>query len=434
MMAGKMPSQNYKGGKMEKGKTKKVEEEKQTTKQPAKKAATKSATKTESAKQTKTAAKPKEVKETKEVVKAEEKPAAKTTKKATTKATEEKTPKAVKTEQPAKVEKPAKAEKVEKTTKKATKNTEKATKTAETPAKTKKSAAKAYDVIQVEGYHKLPLYTYIYDNVKDPKAVVLIVHGMQEHAGRYENFAKFLNANGYIVVANDLRGHGHNCPAEKRGFGERDIYAETVKDETILIEKLHDAYKLPIYLLGHSYGSMVSQALVQSSDLIEKCVLSGTANGSSGIMQLGGTTAGFLSLFKGANSPGGMIENLCIKSYGKGFERGNWLTRDESVFDAYVADEMCGGSFPFGFYHSMLRNMKRINKGINKIGTKKILLLSGDKDPVGSNGKQVKSLCKLYLANNVNARYKLYPDARHEILNETNKEEVYKDILDFFNE
>ena len=344
-------------------------------------------------------------------------------------------------------EKVAKTKKdTEKTKVAKSKTTEKVVKAKkETPKKVKKEEVattekavkekktEIYDVLEVEGYHHLKLHTYVYDKIKNPKAVVLIVHGMMEHAGRYYNFAKFLNDNGYIVVANDLRGHGHSAVDKKYGVGEKDIYAETVQDEIIILEKLKDAYELPIYLFGHSYGSMLSQAIIQNTDVVEKCVLCGTANGSSGIMKLGGTTAKFLGLFKGENSGGGMIEKMCIKNYGKKFENGNWLTRDEEVFKKYNEDEMCGGSFPFSFYKSMLTNMKKINHGINKIGKKKIFLIAGEKDPVGSNGKQVTNLNKLYLKNNIDSRCKIYPDCRHELINELNKEEIYKDILDFYN-
>ena len=256
---------------------------------------------------------------------------------------------------------------------------------------------------------------------------------MMEHAFRYDNFARFLNDNGYYVIANDLRGHGHTAVDKKFGMGEKDIFQETVQDEIVMLEKIKDAYNLPVYLFGHSYGSMISQAIIQNTDIVEKCVLCGTANGSSGIMKMGGSFTKFLSLFKGDTAKAGVVENMCIKNYGKKFENGNWLTRDENVFKAYQEDEFCGGTFPFGFYKSMLTNMKKINAGINKIGNKKIFLIAGEKDPVGSCGKQVVALNKRYLSNNIDSRVKIYPECRHELINELNKEEVYNDILDFYN-
>ena len=330
-------------------------------------------------------------------------------------------------------EKTSKAKKT--TTKKTTEEAPVESDKAEEAKTTKKKSAKEekiYDILQVEGYHHLKLYTYVFDNVQNPKAIVLIVHGMMEHAGRYLNFAKYLNENGYIVVANDLRGHGHSAIDKKYGYGEKDIFFESVQDEIIILEKLKDAYNLPIYLLGHSYGSMLSQAIIQNTNIVEKCVLCGTANGSSGIMKSGSGLAKFLSFFKNEKADGGFIEKMCIKNYGKKFENGNWLTRDNAVFEAYNKDEFCGGSFPFSFYKSMLTNMSKMNSGVNRIGRKKIFLIAGSEDPVGSKGKQVEALNKFYLKNNVDSRCKIYPECRHELLNELNKDEVYADIVEFF--
>lgn len=297
-----------------------------------------------------------------------------------------------------------------------------------------KSASKEPKNIKILGYNDLQLNTYLFDEVEKPKAVVVLVHGMQEHCLRYTNFARYLNKNGFIVILSDLRGHGHTAINKNLlGYGEKDIFTETLADQINIINFANEKYNLPIYLFGHSYGSMLSQNLIQLTPLVEKCVLCGTGNGDSFIMNMGNIAVTLLSPFKNKNSKGGLIEKMCIKSYGKKFERGNWLTRDEKVFDAYLQDEYCGGSFPFSFYKSLLKNIHKTNKGIEKIGSKKVFLIAGDNDPVGENGKQVTKLYKLYLKKNVNAKFKLYKGARHELINEICKEEVFKDIVDFYN-
>lgn len=289
--------------------------------------------------------------------------------------------------------------------------------------------------VKISGFNSLPLNVYVFNDTQIPKAVVLIIHGMQEHALRYKSFAENLNKNDFIVVASDLRGHGLTAPSiEKRGYGEKDIFTETIQDQMVLIDWIKQNFNLPIFVFGHSYGSMLSQVLVQHSPLVEKAVICGTANGSSALMKLGGMVTSLFSPFKSNESGGGLIEKICIKSYGKKFKNGNWLTRDENIFEQYIADPYCGGSFPFGFYKSMIKNMNKANKGIEKIGNKKLFLIAGDKDPVGSNGKQVKQLYKLYLKKNINASIKIYPDCRHELLNEINKDEIIKDVIDFFND
>lgn len=333
---------------------------------------------------------------------------------------------------------------------KATATKQKTTKSATTKAKTSsasskkpksisttsaKETPKTPQTIKILGYHNLELCTYVFDNVKNPKAVVLVIHGMQEHALRYVDFANFLNKNGYVVVASDLRGHGHTISnKEEYGRGEKDIFTETLKDQHNLLDYIHQTYKLPIYVFGHSYGSMLTQNLIQQTPLVEKAVICGTADGSSIIFKAGNFLLKFMSPFKRKDKRNGIEEKISIKAYGKKFKNANWLSRDEKVFEKYNQDELCGGSFPFSFYRSMMKNMTKTNNGINKIGNKKIFLISGTCDPVGANGKQVQKIYKLYLKNNIDAKMKLYEGARHELLNEINKEEVYQDVLNFFDE
>ena len=204
------------------------------------------------------------------------------------------------------------------------------------PKKQPKVVIKEPKNIKILGYNDLELNTYVYDNVENPKAVVIIIHGMQEHCLRYRNFAEYLNKNGYLVIASDLRGHGHTAIDKQHlGFGERNIFKETLQDQLNIIAYANEIYNLPIYIFGHSYGSMLSQVLIQMTPLVEKCVLCGTANGGSGIMKLGNTAVKCLAPFKNKNTRGGLVESMCIKSYGKKFKNGNWLTRDEKVFEDY---------------------------------------------------------------------------------------------------
>lgn len=288
--------------------------------------------------------------------------------------------------------------------------------------------------LDIEGWHNLLLHAYLFDDVSKPKAIVVIVHGMMEHATRYADFADFLNRNGFLVLATDQRGHGKTMKDKTEyGCGEKDIFAESVRDQNLVIEYAHKTFGLPVFVFGHSYGSMITQFLIQQNKLIKKAVLCGTANGSSLALEFGYYACKMLAPFTNKNKRKSFAEKFVMNRYEKDFDRGNWLTRDEAEFDKYLADEFCGGNFPFAFYRSLLKNMHHANNGINRIGKKKLFLIAGEADPVGSQGKQVRSLYKRYLQNNINAKLKIYPQARHELINETNKEEVYADVLDFYN-
>lgn len=406
--------------------TKKVETAAQTKAPATKKSATTVDKKVVEAKKTTSTAKEtatKKVEAKTEVVKAEEKPAENVeelTKKTTTK-----TPAKSSTKTAAKKEVKAKEPK-----KKADKKT-----TTNKTAKTEKKQP-AYEAVNftLPGYKGLPLNVYLYDNTKNPKAVVILLHGMQEHSLRYKDFAEYLNKNDFIVVASDLRGHGLTAPSKSElGVGEEDIFAETINDQLNIINEIETAYNLPIYLFGHSYGSMLTQKLIQCSPVVEKAVLCGTASGNAGLIKLGNLLINIMSPFKNHNKRGGLVEKLCIKSYGKKFENGNWLTKDEAIFKAYQEDEYCGGSFPFSFYKSMLNNLAKVNNGIAKVGKKKVFFIAGDQDPVNNGGKDVVELHNFYLKNNIDSKIKLYKNDRHELLNETDKAEVWKDVVDFFN-
>ncbi len=290
--------------------------------------------------------------------------------------------------------------------------------------------------IKIKGFKDLELNCYLYEPKGKAKAVVQIIHGMQEHAFRYNDFAEFLAKNGYVVLSSDLRGHGHTAvDPEKLGYNDGDIYQDTLQDQQIICEYLKEKYNLPIYIFSHSYGSLLTQRFMQICHIPEKFVLCGTGNGGSLTMNMGNFVAGLWSFFGQNEKKATAIENLSFKSYGKEFEDGNWLTRNKEEFKKYQEDKFCGGSFPVSFYKSLFSNITKVNDTIENIpNDKKIFLIAGTEDPVGEKGKQVTKLYNLYLDAGKNARIKLYPDARHELLNELNKEEVYNDVLAFFDE
>ena len=249
--------------------------------------------------------------------------------------------------------------------------------------------------INIIGFNNLKLNCYLYEPEK-PKAIIQIVHGMQEHGFRYDHFAEFLSSNGFIVLVSDLRGHGKTALSkDKMGVGEKDIFNETIEDQLLISKYLKETYNLPLYIFGHSYGSFLTQKLAQVNNLAEKFIICGTGNGSSFLICMGNFVAGLFYAFGKKDKKATTIEKLSIKGYGKKFPNGNWLTRDNKIFEAYQKDDFCGGSFPVSFYKSFFSGLRKLNKGINLISQdKKLFFIVGDKDPVGENSKQVKSLYK----------------------------------------
>lgn len=291
--------------------------------------------------------------------------------------------------------------------------------------------------IKLKGFNNLEIFTRVFDNVKDPKGVVQIIHGMREHSGRYIRFAEMLEKNGYIVIAPDQRGHGRTAKSlDLLGHGENDIYLECVEDHKLISEAIKEKYpNLPLYIFAHSFGSMVAQKYIQDCHLADKVILCGTNNGNNATFKFGLLVSRMQAAFIGGKKPAKMIEKTNKKLYASKFERGNWLTRNEEIYDKYLNDPFCNALFPISFYKSLFSHMTKVNKSIPLIDKDlEIFLIAGDKDPVGDYSKNVLSLTELYKEEGLNAKAKIYKDARHELINETNYKEVDEDILDFFNE
>lgn len=286
----------------------------------------------------------------------------------------------------------------------------------------------------VMGYQGDPLQGYFWDEVAKPKAVVQIIHGMQEHAKRYDEFAKYLNKKGYIVFASDLRGHGETAGSiENLGVSDGDIFEEIVNDQMIIANTLSQKYDLPLYAVGHSFGSFVTQMLITKTDMFKKVVLSGSAYTKNSAFRMGLLVANVNGAFVGYNKKAKFLEKNSFGAYAKKFKDRNWLTRDEDIFKAYVLDPYCGVSFPYSFYRSFFKGARKNYKDIDNISKDlKLFIISGDKDPIGGYGRLATKLYNKYRKRGIDAECKLYNGARHEILNETNRHEVYSDVVKFF--
>ena len=172
--------------------------------------------------------------------------------------------------------------------------------------------------------------------------------------------------------------------------------------------------------------------LTECDNLVDKFILCGSAYTDTMIFKFGKIMASMTKKFKGAESPANFVEACSIKGYGKKFQNGNWLTRDETVWEAYQKDPLCGRTFPANFYYSFFKGAVSNYKKLALVDeSTPILLICGDNDPVGANGKSVKKLNKVYTKHWLNVYLKIYNGARHELLNETNKEEVMADVLNF---
>ena len=269
------------------------------------------------------------------------------------------------------------------------------------------------------------------------RGVVQIVHGMAEHAARYDAFARFLREHGYTVVADDHRGHGATDP-QTPGWCAGDMFADTVRDELAIAAHFQKRYEgLPYFVLGFSYGSFLTQRLIAEGNFTG-AVIAGSSYKKDFEVYLGSVVAALGCAFCGEKKPAKLIEKLSFGAYAKKFADGEWLSADAENNAAYHADPQCGFTCSFRFYADFFRGLRGLYTKQYRAGLKKdmpLLLVSGAEDPVGDMGRGVKKLFRFYTreAGMEHAELRLFERSRHEFLNEREgREEKWGTVLAFF--
>ncbi|MCC5910131.1 MAG: lysophospholipase [Clostridiaceae bacterium] len=277
-------------------------------------------------------------------------------------------------------------------------------------------------------------------NVPENPIILQIAHGMAEHGGRYDEFANFLVQQGFVVYVNDHRGHGLSLgDGDTLGyFADTNGWKQVVNDLNLVSEYILNQYpKGRLVLLGHSMGSFLARRFVQCYDTrLEGLILSGTGwdVGFLGYLAIG--LAKIQIWKKGSTVPSTLLDRLSFGSFNKGFRPietpFDWLSRDGQKVKEYIEDPYCGFIFTAGGFYDLLNGIKDLHhpEELNKT-TKDlpILIFSGELDPVGKKGKGVQQVYEAYKSIGcTNVTMKLYPKGRHEMLNEVNRHEVYRDV------
>jgi len=286
--------------------------------------------------------------------------------------------------------------------------------------------------MKIASFDGKEINVYVWDEVKEPLATVQIVHGMAEHAGKYEEFASYLNSLGYVVYADDHRGHGLT-DKDTLGYSKGDMFYDTVKDEGIIADEIARKYAgVKHILFAHSYGSFIAQQLISSyAEKFDAAVLYGSNYKKDAETYLGAFIADMGCFFKGAEKPGNLLKDLTFGAYERKFADGRWLSSRYAYTDEYNADELCGFVCSYNFYRSFLKALTKLYtesyaSGLNK--NMPLLIISGADDPVGAMGKGVEKLKEYYLSCGMkDVALHLINGARHVLLQE--KEDYKKDFL-----
>lgn len=279
-------------------------------------------------------------------------------------------------------------------------------------------------------------YALAYE-IENPKAIVQIVHGMTEHIERYEEFAKFLNSQGFCVFGHDNLGHGKTVKNPNDfGYFPEDYWLliENAKELTKEIRKKYKDKK--IILLGHSFGSLIVRYYASKySKYIDGLVIMGTTQESFIKTNLAILFTYLIKAIFGGRHRSKLLTFLTVGLYSLKFNKDevpSWLTRDKEKYDIRMKDNLCKfiptvnmflGIFKIGKYVFKEKNIRKIPKLMP------ILLISGENDPVGKYSKAVKELNNIMMSCDFeNMQMFLYDGARHEILNDINRKEVFVDI------
>lgn len=288
---------------------------------------------------------------------------------------------------------------------------------------------------------RIHVYRWLPDPECDVRGVVQIAHGMAETAARYTEFAECLTSHGYAVYANDHRGHGKSVENPKLlGNAGADAFRWMASDMINLGEVASKEHPgVPLFLMGHSMGSFLVQHLMYAGhERYHAFILSGT-NGKRGLLRFGEKLALMQCGIQGAAHPSLLLNAIVFGGFNRSFRPANtpfdWLSRDADEVKRFIDDPLCGAICTAGFFRDFFKllleihmpeHMKRIPKD------KAVYLFSGEMDPVGLNGKGVYNLVSQYRQLQIHdVEYRLYPEGRHEMLHETNREEVCLHVVNW---
>ena len=280
-----------------------------------------------------------------------------------------------------------------------------------------------------------------------PKGIVQIAHGMREFTGYYSEFCKALNRAGYGCFIHDARGHGRTAGApgseefrENAGdIGENGV-VDLVKDLAEITGSLHEEYPgVPVFLLGHSMGSVLARLYISRyGKNLRGVIYSGTAGLSDSdqigeILKTAEEESGRLGRRAVAVEPPKLLSEFFSRRFQPVKTGGEYMSRDETMVRAAIGSPYYAVPYRCGFFVEILRAIKTVDFPETVEGTPKelpILSISGDRDPFGNYGKGVEELFSLYRRHGIqNASFLLYHEGRHEMLRETNRQEVFRDII-----
>lgn len=296
-------------------------------------------------------------------------------------------------------------------------------------------------VPSADGAHRFAAYLWQPEGAV--RGVVQIVHGIAEHMGRYDHFARYLVQQGYAVCGEDHLGHGRTGEAAGQFgfFAPKDGWDLVTRDVHTLRDQMGRRFPgVPYFLLGHSMGSFLTRTyLCRYPGTVDGAMISGTGQEPAAVVALARVVSTLLGWLLGPTQVSQLVHQLSLGAYNRQFRPNrttvDWMCSDEKMVDAYLQDPLCSFLPAVGLYRDMMKGLQYISseKALSRMDPNTpIYLFSGDQDPVGGNGAGVRKVYGYFQDHGTrDLELKLYPGARHETLNEPNRLEVYADVVDW---
>lgn len=294
----------------------------------------------------------------------------------------------------------------------------------------------------IDGKTKIHAIEWVPDG--EPRAVLQLIHGMNEYIDRYSEFASFMAENGFYVVGNDHVGHGESVVSEEvRGFfreknGNKVLLEDLETLHQMTVAKYPD---VPYFILGHSMGSFLCRQFISlHGDKLAGAVIMGTGTTPLPVLKSGMALCSLIGAVKGKTYRSPLVQKIAMGNYLKKFEPvrtpADWLSKNEPNIDAYISNPWCNSMFTVTAYKDMFYSIQNCQskQTIARIPKElPLLVTSGEDDPVGDFSKGVKLAYQSYVDAGIkDVTLKIYPGDRHEILNELDRDQVYDDILKWF--
>ena len=276
----------------------------------------------------------------------------------------------------------------------------------------------------------------------EPKAVVQILHGIAEFVERYDEFARYLNSLGYLVVAEDHMGHGQSINGDGiQGYFHGGWFSAIADSHRLLTDMKAEYPDIPYVLFGHSMGSFMARTILcdHADSGIAAAVICGSGWQPTFALPALVKAIDAICRKNGEDKPNQMLQKMIFGGYNNKIEHPrtefDWLSRDKAIVDAYIAHPLCGFTASAGLLREMMRGIYHIQQKENLAKMRKdlpVFYIAGGEDPVGNYGKGIhRCVAEFKKAGMQDVAIRVYPLCRHEILNEINREDVFRDVANW---